>query len=40
MYVTENWWDHKATNDKNRNRFPIPDSSLASNNLLVQNPGY
>lgn len=40
MYVTEDWWDHKATNNKNLNRFPIPDSSLASNNLLEQNPGY
>ena len=22
-YVTEDWWDHKATNNKNLNRFPI-----------------
>ena len=39
-YVTEDWWDHKATNNPNFNRFPIPDSSIASNNLLEQNPGY
>ena len=39
-YVTEDWWDHKATNNANFNRFPIPDSSIASNNLLEQNPGY
>ena len=39
-YVTENWWDHEATNDANKNRFPIPDRSIASNNLIEQNPGY
>lgn len=40
MYVTEKWWDHEPTNNPNLNRFPIPDSSIASNNLLEQNPGY
>ena len=39
-YVTEDWWDHKATNDKNLNRFPVYYSILGSNSLLEQNPGY
>ena len=39
-YVTEDWWDHKATNNKNLNRFPISDQAISSNNLLEQNPGY
>lgn len=39
-YVTEDWWDHKATNNKNLNRFPISESAISSNNLLEQNPGY
>lgn len=39
-YVTEDWWDHKATNNKNLNRFPIHYSIMGANNLLEQNPGY
>ncbi|WP_080905994.1 RagB/SusD family nutrient uptake outer membrane protein [Parabacteroides sp. Marseille-P3160] len=39
-YVTEDWWDHKATNDKNLNRFPVHYSIIGANNLLEQNPGY
>lgn len=39
-YVTENWWDHKATNNKSLNRFPIHYSLIGANNLLEQNPGY
>lgn len=39
-YVTEDWWDHKATNNKNLNRFPIHYSLIGANNLLEQNPGY
>ncbi|MDY3068834.1 MAG: RagB/SusD family nutrient uptake outer membrane protein [Parabacteroides sp.] len=39
-YVTEDWWDHKATNDANLNRFPIHYSVIGANNLLEQNPGY
>ncbi len=39
-YVTESWWDHQATNNKNLNRFPIHYSLIGANNLLVQNPGY
>lgn len=39
-YVTENWWDHKATNNTDLNRFPIHYSLIGANNLLEQNPGY
>lgn len=39
-YVTENWWDHKATNNKNLERFPVPERIMSSNNLIEQNPGY
>ena len=39
-YVTEDWWDHKATNNKDFNRFPIHYSIIGANNLLEQNPGY
>ncbi len=39
-FVTEDWWDHKATNDKNYNRYPVPSKAMSSSNLLIQNPGY
>ena len=34
------WWDHKADNDENKNRFPISNSAISANPLLKQNPGY
>ncbi len=40
FFVTEDWWDHKASNDKNLNRYPIPHNALSANPLLKQNPGY
>lgn len=39
-YVTENWWDHQATNNPNLNLFPIHYTIIGANNLLEQNPGY
>lgn len=39
-YVTENWWDHTATNNENFNRFPLYYTIIGANNLLKQNPGY
>lgn len=39
-YVTEDWWDHKATNNPNLNRYPLHYSIIGANNLLEQNPGY
>jgi len=40
MFVTENWWDHQASNKEHLNRFPVPTSAMSSSNLLKQNPGY
>ena len=39
-YVTEDWWDHKATNNPNFNLMPIHYSIMGANNLIEQNPGY
>lgn len=39
-YVTESWWDHKATNNPDINRFPVHQRIISSNNLIEQNPGY
>lgn len=39
-FVTENWWDHTASNNRNLHRFPLPTNALTGNPLLVQNPGY
>ncbi len=35
-----NWWDHRATNDPNKEIFAIPHTQLATNPNLKQNPGY
>lgn len=40
MFTTQNWWEHKAHNDPDKRRFPIPYSAISANNLLEQNPGY
>lgn len=34
------WWDHRPTNDPNRELFPIPLIQITSNPNLQQNPGY
>jgi hypothetical protein len=39
-YVTAEWWDHQPGNDKNLNRFPLPNTAIFGNTLLKQNPGY
>lgn len=39
-FVTANWWDHTASNDKNKELFPIPYNQLSVNPNLEQNPGY
>lgn len=39
-FVTEDWWDHTASNDKKYHIFPVPNSAIAGNPLLEQNPGY
>ncbi|MDE5647603.1 MAG: RagB/SusD family nutrient uptake outer membrane protein, partial [Muribaculaceae bacterium] len=40
VYHTEKWWDHEPTGNKNECRYPIANSSLATNMLIKQNPGY
>lgn len=40
VFVTENWWDHTASNNKDLNRYPVPAKAMSSSNLLEQNPGY
>lgn len=40
VYTTGTWWDHKPTNDKTRELYPIPSTQLGANPNLVQNPGY
>ena len=40
VYHTERWWDHEPTGNKHECRFPIANSSLATNTLIKQNPGY
>ncbi len=40
FFISEDWWDHKATNDKHLLRFPIGETQLSANPLLKQNPGY
>lgn len=39
-FVTTNWWDLKATGDKNKELFPIPLTQLGLNPNLIQNKGY
>ncbi|WP_143822331.1 RagB/SusD family nutrient uptake outer membrane protein [Mucilaginibacter pedocola] len=39
-FNTGTWWDHTATNNPNREIYPIPSTQLANNPNLKQNPGY
>ncbi|AWW29199.1 RagB/SusD family nutrient uptake outer membrane protein [Echinicola strongylocentroti] len=39
-FTQGSWWDHEATNDPNRELFPIPHVQTALNPNLTQNPGY
>jgi len=39
-FTTGTWWDHVPTNDKNKELFPIPYSTITNNKNLRQNPGY
>ncbi len=39
-FVTEDWWDHTASDDDDLNLFPIPYSQTSVNSNLVQNDGY
>lgn len=39
-FVNTEWWDHKPTNDKNKELFPIPERQRSRNPNLEQNDGY
>lgn len=39
-FTTENWWDHKATQNDYLNRFPVPTKVMSTSNEIKQNPGY
>jgi len=40
VFHTKSWFSHTATNDVNKNLFPIPRVELNKNSNLKQNPGY
>ncbi|MBE8719761.1 RagB/SusD family nutrient uptake outer membrane protein [Sphingobacterium pedocola] len=39
-FTTATWWDHKPSNDVNKELFAIPQTQRAINPNLDQNPGY
>jgi hypothetical protein len=39
-FITATWWDHKPSNDKNKELFPVPNRQRVLNPNLDQNDGY
>lgn len=39
-FTTAAWWDHEPSNDANKELFAIPQTQIAINPNLKQNPGY
>lgn len=39
-FTTASWWDHQPSNDPNKELFAIPNTQMAINPNLKQNPGY
>lgn len=39
-FTSGTWWDHTASNDENKELFPIPYAQTSLNSNLEQNPGY
>lgn len=39
-FVNTAWWDHKPSNDKNKELLPIPNRQITLNPGLTQNTGY
>ena len=39
-FTTATWWDHKPSNDPNKELYAIPSNQLSINPNLKQNPGY
>jgi len=40
VFSTKSWFSHAATNDRNRDLYPIPNTVRLTNSNLDQNPGY
>ncbi|NMA73718.1 MAG: RagB/SusD family nutrient uptake outer membrane protein [Bacteroidales bacterium] len=40
VFSTKSWFSHDATNDKNFDLYPIPNSAMLTNSNLNQNQGY
>jgi len=40
IFSTKSWFSHDATNNKNLNLYPIPNSAILTNSNLKPNPGY
>lgn len=38
MFTTEDWWDHSASDDDSRKRFPVPTKAISGNNNLAKEP--
>lgn len=38
MFLSEEWWDHKPSNDRSRLVFPVPTTAIAGNNKLAEEP--
>ena len=39
-FVTDTWWDHTPSGNRNLELYPIPEQQLGLNPNLEQNPGY
>ncbi|WP_028296996.1 RagB/SusD family nutrient uptake outer membrane protein [Olivibacter sitiensis] len=39
-FTTATWWDHQPSGDPNKELYAIPNTQIAINPNLVQNPGY
>lgn len=39
-FLTEDWWDHRASRSEHLLKFPIPNKAISASNILEQNPGY
>uniref|UniRef100_UPI0032171D71 RagB/SusD family nutrient uptake outer membrane protein n=1 Tax=uncultured Draconibacterium sp. TaxID=1573823 RepID=UPI0032171D71 len=39
-FIEDSWWDHEPTVEEYKLRFPIPNTAIAANPKMEQNPGY
>ena len=40
VWIAKSWYSHKATNDLNKQLYPIPNKEIQANTNLEQNEGY